>query len=102
MKKYAQPKRLKTKVKKQEAQLPKPAQFPQIFPLSLLKRQFSSTERTIGRVAAIIAIVLFLYAVFEQPLVRPVDDSSGTSAVLPFEVTNKSFIFDMTKITFSC
>jgi hypothetical protein len=102
MKKRAQPKRRKTKVKKQEPQLPKPTQYPKIFSLSLLKTPFSNTERTIGRVAAIIAIVLFLYAVFEQPLVRPIDDSSGASAVLPFEVTNKSYIFDMTKITFSC
>jgi hypothetical protein len=97
-----QPKRRKTKVKKQKLQLPKPKQRPQIFPLSLLKTLFSSTERTIGTAAAIVAIVLSLYAVFEQPRVRPIDDSSGTSAVLPFEVTNKSFIFDMTKITFSC
>ena len=102
MKKRAQPKRRKTKLKKQEPQLPKPTQYPQIFPPSLLKTLFSSTEHTIGTVVAIIAIVLFLYAIFEQPLVRPIDDSSGASAVLPFEVTNKSFIFDMTKITFSC
>jgi hypothetical protein len=102
MKKRAQPKRRKTTVKKQESQFPKPAQFPQIFSLSLLKRLFSSTERTIGTVAAISAIVLFLYAVFDQPLVRSIDTSSGASAVLPFEVTNKSSIFDMTKITFTC
>jgi hypothetical protein len=102
MKKRAHSKRRNTKVKKQAPQWTKPSQSPQTFSLSFLKKLFSRTERTIGIVAAVIAIVLFLYAIFEQPLVRSIDDSSGASAVLPFEVTNRSFIFDMTKITFTC
>jgi hypothetical protein len=52
--------------------------------------------------ASILAIAGAVYAAFQPPDVIPSNDVSGGSSVLPFQITNGSYLFSMRDVRMSC